>query len=72
MRVKVLEEAEREIDEAGRHYDDLADGLGDRFRNEVWRVLFWVRENPVVPPLRGKGYRRVNCRVFPYYVAYLE
>jgi len=35
MRVKILAEAEREIDEAGRHYDDLAAGLGERFRAEV-------------------------------------
>ncbi len=72
MRVRILEEAEREIAEAGRHYDDLAAGLGERFRAEVWRSLAWVRDNPAVPPLRAKGYRRVNCRVFPYYIAYME
>lgn len=35
MRVRILEEAEREIAEAGRYYDDLAAGLGERFRAEV-------------------------------------
>jgi toxin ParE1/3/4 len=72
MRVKILAEAEREIDEAGRHYDDLAAGLGERFRAEVWSVLRWIGDHHDVPPLRPKGYRRVNCRVFPYYIAYIE
>lgn len=72
MRVKILEEAEREIAEGDRHYDDLAEGLGERFRAEIWRTLAWVSANPSVPPLRAKGYRRVNCHVFPYYIAYIE
>lgn len=72
MRVKILEEAEREIEDAGRYYDDLAAGLGKRFRSEVWSVLRWVREHHDVPPVRSKGYRRVNCQVFPYYIAYME
>ena len=72
MRVRILEEAEREIEEASRFYDGLSLGLGERFRAEVWRNLAWVRVNHDVPPLRAKGYRRVNCRVFPYYIAYVE
>jgi hypothetical protein len=32
--------------------------------------LALVRANPTGPRLRKGGYRRVNCKTFPYYIAY--
>lgn len=70
MRLEVLGEAEAELTEGVGHYEEIQPGLGLRFRDEAHQALVWIRANPSVPRLRPKGYRRVNLRVFPYYIAY--
>ncbi|MGO9948932.1 MAG: hypothetical protein ACLPWG_19040, partial [Steroidobacteraceae bacterium] len=42
-----------------------------RFWDEVDQHITWITENPEVPQARDGGYRRVNLRVFPYYIAYI-
>jgi len=44
--------------------------LGERFYDEVMASLDWITENPEIPGLR-KNYRRVNLKVFPFYIAYV-
>jgi toxin ParE1/3/4 len=46
-------------------------GLGARFRDEVVEAVERIVSNPELPRLRTKGYRRVNLRAFPHYIAYV-
>lgn len=40
-------------------------------RDEAATVVQWIFRNPEAPRLRRRGYRRVNLRAFPHYVAYV-
>ena len=69
MKLKFLPEARWELFEAAGYYESKEMGLGVRFRDEVAHVLEDVVSDPYLWRERT-GYRRVNCPVFPYYVAY--
>ncbi len=71
MTLITLEEAEQEFVESIAYYESREPGLGLRFRDEVAAVVDWILRFPEVPRLRRKGYRRVNLRAFPHYVAYI-
>jgi len=66
-----LEEAAQEFAASVTYYETREPGLGLRFRSEVEAVVDWIGRFPEVPRLRKKGYRRVNLRTFPHYVAYI-
>ncbi len=70
MNLRVLQEADEELNKAIADYEEIEPGLGSRLKEEARAVLQWIRKNPELPRLRAKGYRRVNLKVFPYYVAY--
>ena len=40
------------------------------FIGKFMACLNWLTENPRLPRLR-KGYRRINLKVFPFYLAYV-
>ena len=71
MIVRVIAEAEQDIVNAVLWYDEQDQGLGFRFREEVFHVLHQISSDPTLWREREGGYRRVNCPVFPYYVAYV-
>jgi plasmid stabilization system protein ParE len=62
--------AEKELEEIEKHYDDIEEALGNRFRNEfelaIWRILKfptgWQSLSPLV--------RRCGLNSFPYGVIY--
>ena len=60
-----------ETREAINHYDREQPGLGGRLWEEVEATVRWILENAAMPRLRTRGYRRVNLRTFPYYIAYV-
>jgi plasmid stabilization system protein ParE len=70
MKIIVLPQAADEFDDATDYYDQQQPGLGWRFRDEVDRHIRWIGEHAEVPRLRPGGYRRVNLKVFPHYIAY--
>jgi toxin ParE1/3/4 len=70
MKLEILEEAENELNEAVAYYQEIESGLGIRLKEEVRGAIQWIGHNPELPRLRPKGYRRVNLKVFAYYVAY--
>jgi hypothetical protein len=72
LKIEILEEAYRELDEAIAYHENIEPGLGIRLKDEARAVIHWIFNNAELPPLRAKGYRRVNFRVFPYYVAYFK
>ena len=70
MKVRILDEAAAELADAIDRYESIESGLGVRLKEEVRSAVAWVSANPDLPRLRPKGYRRVNLKIFPYYVAY--
>lgn len=71
MRVEFTSEASEDLFEASAYYEAREAGLGMRFRNEVSEVLRIVATAPLLWRERKGGYRRVNCPVFPFYLAYV-
>ena len=70
MRLEILHEAEEELNEAIAYYEEIESGLGIRLKEEVRAVIRWIGDNPELPRLRPKEYRRVNLKVFRYYIPY--
>jgi toxin ParE1/3/4 len=70
VRIELHPKADAEFAAQVEYYDDQQPGLGRRFYDEMIGCLDWIAENPVLPRMR-KSYRRVNLKVFPFYVAYV-
>ncbi len=70
MTLEILPEAAGELYAAAEYYEGKEPGLGWRFRCEVMEVCESIRRQPHLWRERRGGYRRVNCPVFPYHVAY--
>lgn len=71
MTLVTLDEAEHEFVESATYYESREPGLGLRFRDEVVAAIDLILQHPEMPRLRPKGYRRVNLRTFPHYIAYV-
>lgn len=71
MKITFLQEAEFEFLDAVSYYEGERPGLGQRFKNEVDRSLLWVAARPEICKLRPGGYRRMNLRIFPYYIPFI-
>ncbi|MBI4028352.1 MAG: type II toxin-antitoxin system RelE/ParE family toxin [Verrucomicrobia bacterium] len=71
MNIIVLPQAAEEFDDTTDYYEQRQHGLGHCFRGEVDRHIRWIAENAEIPRLRSGGYRRVNLKVFPHYIAYV-
>lgn len=71
MTLVFLAEAVAEFAEAADFYESRESGLGVRFRQEIEHACRFIERNPSLTRMRRGGYRRVNCPVFPYYVAYI-
>lgn len=67
----VRPEAEAEITEAFRWYEDKNEGLGSEFLRALDAALSSARRNPTVYALVHNQVRRVLLRRFPYSVFYL-
>ncbi len=70
MNLEFLPEAQAEFFDAAEYYENKESGLGKRFRDEVWEVCSTILQHPTLWRERLGGFRRVNCPVFPYYIAY--
>ena len=68
MTITFLREAQQEFLDIISYYESERPGLGQRFKDEVDRTLNWVADRPRVCNQRPGGYRRLNLRVFPYYL----
>ncbi len=72
MTIIVLPEAADEFKDATAYYGGKQSGLGQKLRDEVDYYIRWIAEHAEIPRLRPGGYRRVNLRVFPHYIAYMQ
>ena len=70
MKIEILHEAEQELTEAIAYYEETESGLGVRLKEEVRAVIHWIGDNSEIPRLHPTGYRRVNLKVFRYYIPY--
>lgn len=70
MRLISPETVRREAREAINYYEVERPGLGDLLWEEMDAAVRWIVANPKVPRLRPQGYRRMNLRSFPYFIAY--
>jgi toxin ParE2 len=70
MRIEILRDAEEELVQAIAAYEEIEPGLGLRLKEEVRQAFRWIEENPLLANLHPKGYRRMNLRIFRYYIAY--
>ena len=71
MTAEFLPEARQEFIESVAWYETREVGLGRRFREEVNHVVKRIQADPMLWREREQGYRRVNCPVFPHYIAYI-
>jgi plasmid stabilization system protein ParE len=71
MIIQFLSQAKSELEDAASYYESELEGLGRRFWDEVDEHVSWIAQNPEVPRLRPGGYRRVNLKIFPYYIPYI-
>ena len=70
MIIRFLSQAHAELTDAVAYYESELSGLGYRFWEEVDEHISWIERNHEVPRLRAGGYRRVNLKIFPYYISY--
>ena len=70
MTVRIIPEAREELSEAFEFYRLIDFELGNRFRDEVGKIIESLKEDPYRWRQRREGHRRINCATFPYYVAY--
>jgi ParE toxin of type II toxin-antitoxin system, parDE len=71
MIVEFLPEAKSELVDAVAYYEGELSGLGQRIWDEVDQHITWIAGNYEIPSLRPGGYRRVNLKIFPYYISYV-
>ena len=69
--VTILSEAEAELREAVKYYEEKRPGLGLDFAREVETSIQSVRHFPERWPVRSDGTRRYLLQRFPYIVVYL-
>lgn len=70
MRIRFLEIAQTELDEAIEYYDYETLGLGEEFLTEVLKALNRIGEFPEAWHPCSKRTRRCQTRRFPYGIIY--
>ena len=70
MRIRFLEIARIELDEAIEYYNYEAPGLGEAFLSEVLDALDRIGKYPKAWQLCSKRTRRCQTRRFPYGIMY--
>jgi plasmid stabilization system protein ParE len=74
--IRISEEADAEMAEAARWYEEHRAGLGSEFLDAVDEAVVRIGETPrmgsPVPGTSDQSIRRRPVRRFPYHVVYLE
>ena len=71
MTIRFVEEAQDEFLYAISYYEDARIGLGHRLKVEVDCCVARIAAHPNLYRVRANGCRRINLRVFPYYLAFI-
>ncbi len=70
MRFRLVDEALAEYIEAGRYYNEQAEGLGDAFVDEIEAAISVILKNPAVFRVVEEDVRRYLVHRFPYGLYY--
>lgn len=65
-----LLKAHAELLEAWEWYEDRQSGLGDRFKQEIYKCISTIEQHPERYPERRKDYREAFVKIFPYLIIY--
>ncbi len=68
--IQILEEADKEFQEAANWYEDKSEGLGLRFIEVIKIKLEVIQRNPERNPKRKGNFRESVVRTFPYVIIY--
>ncbi|GAA5128064.1 type II toxin-antitoxin system RelE/ParE family toxin [Luteolibacter yonseiensis] len=71
MTIRFIDEALEEFLDAISYYEEAGSGLGERFQNEVDRCVSSIAARPEIYRIRSGTHRRINLRMFPYYIPYV-
>ena len=71
MTIRFVEEAQSEFLETLSGYEAARRGLGQRFKDELDRCVRRIADHSEYYHLRPGAYRRINLRVFPYYLPFV-
>ena len=70
MMIRLLEEAQRELEDAADFYNRECPGLGYEFADEIYRAIDRIEDNPVAWQPLSQRTRRCLTHRFPYAVIY--
>jgi plasmid stabilization system protein ParE len=71
MRIRFVQEAQREFLDAIEYYEQAEPGLGKRFRVELERTVHRLHLHPDTYRIRRAGQRRINLKTFPFYLPFI-
>ena len=66
----ILKKARKELLDAWKWYEDRQEGLGDKFKNQVFQKITQILLNPERYPERKNNFREVTVAIFPYLLIY--
>ena len=66
----LLARAKNELLEAWIWYEERQTGLGDKFKNEVYKRIHEIEEQLTKYKERIKPYRETTIKIFPYLIIY--
>jgi len=68
MNIIILDEAHSELVNAIDFYENKSCDLGLKLKDEIDKYVKWVTQKYNAPRLRKGLYRRVNLKIFLYYI----
>jgi plasmid stabilization system protein ParE len=68
--IELLLRARQELLAAWEWYEDKQPGLGDRFKEQVFKSILNIEKHPDRYPERTKNYREASVKIFPYLIIY--
>ena len=68
--VRLRDEAEQDLEDAARWYEEQQSGLGQQFIVEAIRTFRFLAERPTMYPEVGRGAHRALLKRFPFGIYY--
>ena len=69
---RFLAEAQSELEEQIRYFDDQVAGLGDRFIQALEVAVLLIRKHPMSGDSVGRKVRKTVLRAFPFNIYYVD
>jgi len=72
MQIKFLQESLNELDSAKEYYENIAEGLRDRFLKEISLYFEKISKFPNLYPYENEKTQKVILQTFPYIIYYQQ